>query len=67
MPSTPPPRKMIVASSTDVVATDTRTSPMLTNSAETIAVANTSNMPSTHRWTTHQRQYSMIEMWVCWP
>jgi hypothetical protein len=53
---------MIVASSTDVAATDIRTSPILTNKADTIAVANTSKMPSTQRWTTHHRQYSMIEM-----
>ena len=25
------------------------------------AVANTSKKPSTHRWTSHQRQYSIIE------
>ena len=37
---------------------------MRTSSAETMAVANTSNTPSTQRCTTHQRQYSMIEMWV---
>ena len=30
-------------------------------------VAKTSKNPSTHRWTTHQRQYSTIDRCVCWP
>jgi hypothetical protein len=28
------------------------------------AVAKTSKKPSTHRWTTHQRQYSITERWL---
>ena len=31
------------------------------------AVANTSKKPSTHRCTSHQRQYSTIESEVCSP
>ena len=30
-------------------------------------VAKTSKKPSTHRWTTHQRQYSAIDRWVVRP
>ena len=30
-------------------------------------VAKTSKKPSTHRWTTHQRQYSAIARFVCRP
>ena len=30
-------------------------------------VAKTSKKPSTHRWTTHQRQYSTIDRCVCCP
>jgi hypothetical protein len=40
------------------------TNPSRVKSSATTAVANTSKKPSTHRCTSHQRQYSIIEQWV---
>ena len=39
----------------------------MTNRNQITATANTSKKPSTHRCTTHQRQYSTIDRWVCSP
>ena len=43
-----------------ITADCTRTRPSRTKIREITAVAKTSKKPSTHRWTTHQRQYSAM-------
>ena len=43
------------------LALSARTRPMRLKISAITAVANTSKKPSTHRWTSHQRQYSTIE------
>lgn len=67
MPSTPSVRYTMVANSTATVATLPRTSPSLRKRKLITATANTSKKPSTHKCTTHQRQYSTTEMWLCSP
>src|SRR5688572_15267122 len=67
VPSTPPDMKMMVANNTAVVADFACTSPRRVKMSAITAVANTSKKPSTHRCTSHQRQYSTSEMWVCSP
>src|SRR5687767_4299294 len=67
VPSTPPDMNTIVANNTAVVADFACTSPSLTKISAITAVANTSKNPSTHRCTSHQRQYSTSEMCVCSP
>ena len=57
----------MVANSTATVAVLTRSSPSRVNRKAMTAVANTSKKPSTHRCTTHQRQYSTMERCVCSP
>jgi hypothetical protein len=54
----PPARKITVEKSTPAVAVPTRSSPMRVNRKAMTTVAKTSKNPSTHRCTTHQRQYS---------
>ncbi|MNG37738.1 hypothetical protein D3C84_1251760 [compost metagenome] len=44
-----------------VVARRLETNPMLVKMKARAVVANTSKKPSTHRCTTHQRQYSMTD------
>jgi hypothetical protein len=55
---------MIVAKSTAMVAVATRMSCRRTNRNAIATVANTSKKPSTQRWTTHQRQYSIDTIWL---
>ena len=64
VPRMPPAMNTMVANSTLTVAVRPRTSPSLTNRKLITATANTSKKPSTHRCTTHQRQYSTVDMWV---
>jgi len=65
--STPPLRNTIVAKRTALVAVFGRTRPSLVNRKAMTAVANTSKKPSTHRCTTHQRQYSTMARCVLRP
>jgi hypothetical protein len=67
VPSTPPAMNTMVANSTATVAVLARSRPRRVNRKAITAVANTSKKPSTHRCTTHQRQYSTIDRWVCSP
>ena len=55
----------IVANSTATVAVRTASRPSRVNRKAITAVAKTSKKPSTHRCTSHQRQYSTIESEVC--
>ena len=63
----PPTRKIVVDEITAVVAVADRISPSRVNRNAITTVANTSKKPSTHRWTTHQRQYSVIDRCVSRP
>ena len=56
---------VIVANNTATVAVVGRSSPRRVNRKAITAVANTSKNPSTHKCTTHQRQYSTMERCVC--
>jgi len=67
VPSTPPAMNTIVAKSTLLVALRARIRPSLTKRKLITATAKTSKKPSTHRCTTHQRQYSTTAMWLCSP
>ena len=67
VPSMPPDRKTIVANNTATVAVPMRSRPRRVNRNAITAVAKTSKNPSTHRCTTHQRQYSTIDRCVCSP
>jgi hypothetical protein len=55
---------MIVANRTATVAVATGNRPRRVKRNAITAVAKTSKKPSTHRCTSHQRQYSTIERWV---
>ena len=57
----PPVRNTAVEKITAVFADRARTSPNPAKIKAITAVANTSKKPSTHRWTTHQRKYSIID------
>ena len=58
----------MVENSTALVAdARARTRPSCVNRKAITAVAKTSKKPSTHRCTTHQRQYSTIDRCVCRP
>src|ERR1043165_4014079 len=57
----------MVANSTATLALELRSKPRRVNKKAITAVANTSKNPSTHRCTTHQRQYSTIDTCVCSP
>ena len=46
------------------VAIRTDTKPSVAKMNASAVVANTSKKPSTHRCTTHQRQYSITDRWV---
>ena len=59
--------KMMVANSTAILAVDVLIRPKRVKINAITAVANTSKKPSTHKCTSHQRQYSTSEMWVCSP
>ena len=52
---------------TAVFAARARTRPSPAKMSAITAVANTSKKPSTHRWTTHQRKYSIIDKGLCRP
>ena len=56
-----------VANSTFAVAEAARTSPSFTKMKLITATAKTSKKPSTHRCTTHQRQYSTTDRWLFSP
>lgn len=55
----------MVENKTEAVAVAVLKSPMRVNRKAMTTVANTSKNPSTHRWTTHQRQYSAMAKCVC--
>ncbi|MNF19459.1 hypothetical protein D3C80_2242810 [compost metagenome] len=57
----------MVANSTATVAVRTCSRPRRVNRNDITATAKTSKKPSTHRCTTHQRQYSTIDSEVCSP
>ncbi len=65
VPSTPPVMNTMVANSTATAAVDVRSRPSRVKISAMTAVAKTSKKPSTHRCTSHQRQYSTTEMWEC--
>ena len=65
VPRTPPAMKMIVANNTATVASLIGISPSRVNRNAITAVAKTSKNPSTHRCTSHQRQYSIIDSELC--
>ena len=56
-----------VARTTAVLAARGRTSPRPAKMSAITAVAKTSKKPSTQRWTTHQRKYSIIDSALCRP
>ena len=62
VPGTPPSMNRLADARLADVATVRDTRPMLQKIKARAVVANTSKKPSTHRWTIHQRQYSMIEI-----
>src|ERR1051325_2580016 len=67
VPMIPPERKIVAESRADFAANAGRINPSRVKKKAITVVANTSKKPSTHRWTTHQRQYSTIERCVCCP
>ena len=67
VPMMPPERKMVAESSAALAAKAGRISLSRVKKNAITVVANTSKKPSTHRWTTHQRQYSTIDRCVCCP
>src|SRR5690625_7980242 len=64
VPGTPPSIKSEVATKLAAVAVRLETSPKVANITAKATVAKTSKKTSTHRCTTHQRQYSMRVMVV---
>ena len=67
VPMMPPDRKIVADSRAAAAATPGRTRPSRMKKKAMTVVAKTSKNPSTHRWTTHHRQYSTIDRCVCWP
>ena len=63
----PPDRKMTVEKSTAFVAVWMERSFRRVKRKAMTTVAKTSKKPSTQRWTTHQRQYSAVTMWLFFP
>jgi hypothetical protein len=63
----PPERKMVEESSAAFPALLRLTSFSRAKRKAITTVAKTSKKPSTHRWTTHQRQYSATARLVCRP
>jgi hypothetical protein len=61
VPRMPPKRNTMVSATIARFALAARTSPSFVKISAHTAVANTSKKPSTHRCTSHQRQYSIIE------
>jgi hypothetical protein len=61
VPRMPPNRNTMVSATMARLAEAARNRPRLVKMRATTAVANTSKKPSTHRCTSHQRQYSIIE------
>jgi hypothetical protein len=61
VPRMPPNRKTMVSAMMARLADAARIRPRLVKMRATTAVAKTSKNPSTHRCTSHQRQYSTIE------
>ena len=59
--------QVVIANSTATVADFAWSKPSRVNRNAMTAVANTSKKPSTHRCTSHQRQYSTIDRCVCSP
>ncbi|MPM78003.1 hypothetical protein SDC9_125013 [bioreactor metagenome] len=64
VPGMPPSRNSDADARLAVVAMGRETRPMLENTKASAVVANTSKKPSTHRCTTHQRQYSITDRLV---
>ncbi len=64
VPGTPPSMNSEAEARLAVVAMRLDTRPMLEKMKASAVVANTSKKPSTHRCTTHQRQYSITDRWV---
>lgn len=61
-------RQEIVADkSAEAAAMPGRMRPSRMKKKAMTVVAKTSKKPSTHRCTTHHRQYSTIDRCVCWP
>src|SRR5699024_7025632 len=64
VPGTPPSRNKEAATRLAAVALRLVTKPMVANIKAKDTVAKTSKKPSTHRCTTHQRQYSIMVICV---
>ena len=67
VPMMPPDRKIVAESNAAAAARPGRIRFSRMNTNAMTVVANTSKNPSTHRWTTHHRQYSTIDRCVCRP
>ncbi len=63
----PPNKKIAVEAIVALVAVRALISPSREKRNAMTTVAKTSKKPSTHRCTTHQRQYSMSDRWVLRP
>ena len=64
MPGTPPTINREAEAKAAAVPKRLLTKPKLTKINASAAVANTSKKPSTHKCTTHQRQYSITDRLV---
>ncbi|MCY1186253.1 hypothetical protein D9M73_271100 [compost metagenome] len=64
VPGTPPSMNSEAEAREAAEAVRFPTRPMVTKMKASAVVANTSKKPSTHRCTTHQRQYSITDRWV---